>query len=57
MEDELRNEIQMAFANCYEYKEVAILYHEIVAECEKQVNAMCDAIAKERAEHLEEEEA
>ena len=53
MENELRDAIWTAFSNCLEYKEVAALYHEIVAECEIQVDVMCGSIAKEKAQAKE----
>lgn len=40
--------MQEAFAECYEYTEVASLFHSIVQEAKKQVDYMCRKIAEEK---------
>lgn len=45
-----REYIQEAFAECYEYTEVASLFHLIVQEAKTQVNFMCRKIAEEHRE-------
>jgi len=40
--------MQEAFAECYEYTEVASLFHSIVQEAKIQVDFMCRKIAEEK---------
>ena len=47
MPNELRTEIQEAFANMYTLDDVARLYFEIRMECEKQLEHMSKKVAKE----------
>jgi transcriptional antiterminator Rof (Rho-off) len=42
--------IQEAFAECYDYTEVACLFHSIVQEAKNQVRFMCQRIAEEEKE-------
>lgn len=47
MIESLKTQIQEAFAECYRLDDVARLYFEIRAECEKQLEHMSFQIAKE----------
>lgn len=42
--------IQEAFAECYEYTDVASVFHSIVQEAKIQVRYMCEKIAEEKKE-------
>ena len=42
--------MQEAFAQCYEYTEVAVVFHSIVQEAKNQVRFMCQRIAEEEKE-------
>ncbi len=43
--------MQEAFAECYEYTDVASVFHSIVQEAKIQVRFMCQRIAKEEKEN------
>ncbi|MBO5969144.1 MAG: hypothetical protein J6S14_11685 [Clostridia bacterium] len=47
MTEELRTQIQEAFAGCYCLDDVAMLYFDIRTECEKQLHHTNFQIAKE----------
>lgn len=42
-----------AFSECYEFTEVASLFHLIVQNAKTQVNFMCNRISKEKQEEKE----
>lgn len=42
--------MQEAFSECYEYTDVAVVFHSIVQEAKKQVHFMCQRIAEEEKE-------
>lgn len=48
--EKAKDYIQAAFAECYEYTEVASLFHLIVQEAKTQVDFICKRIADEKAE-------
>ena len=47
MQNELRNQIQEAFADVYTISDLATLYAEIQVECKKQLEYMAERIKKE----------
>lgn len=51
MSEDLKTQIQEAFANCHHLDDVARIYFDIRMECEKQLNYMNWEIAKEMKEN------
>lgn len=53
MPNELRTQIQEAFANAYTIPDLAILYAEIQVECQKHLEYMAEQIKKEVIDNAE----
>jgi hypothetical protein len=51
--EKMRDYMQEAFAECYEFTQVASLFHLIVQEAKIQVEFICNRISDERQENAE----